>query len=43
MLYFGLRVHLGLLNLHKLGNTQKLYNSHVVKFYVSLIIVQHIN
>jgi hypothetical protein len=29
---FGLRVHLGLLNLHKIGNVQKLYKSHVIKF-----------
>jgi hypothetical protein len=28
---FGLRVHHGLLNLHKIGNAQKLVKSHVIK------------
>jgi hypothetical protein len=32
MFIFGLRVHLGLLNLHKIGNAQILYKSHVIKF-----------
>jgi hypothetical protein len=29
---FGLRLHLGLLNLHKIVNSQKLYIYHVIKF-----------
>jgi hypothetical protein len=32
MLNFGLRAHLGLLNLHKIGNAHKLFKSHGIKF-----------
>jgi hypothetical protein len=32
MLIFCLMVHLGLLNLYKIGNAQKLYKSLVIKF-----------
>jgi hypothetical protein len=36
---FCLRVHLGLLNLHKIGNAQKLYKFHVIKFLSDNLIV----
>jgi hypothetical protein len=32
MLIFGLRVHLGLLNLDKTGNAYTLYKFHAIKF-----------
>jgi hypothetical protein len=38
---FCLRVHLGLLNLHKIGNSQKCYKFHVINFLsVNLIVYQ---
>jgi hypothetical protein len=35
-----LKAHLELLNLYKIGNPQKHFNSHVIKFLVLLIIVK---
>jgi hypothetical protein len=39
---FYLRIHLGLLNVHKIENAQKLYNSHVIKFIVLNLMVKQI-
>jgi hypothetical protein len=39
---FGMAIPLGILNLHKIGNAQKVIESHVIKFQVlSLIINQY--
>jgi hypothetical protein len=40
MSIFGLKAHLELVNLYKIGNPQKHFNSHVLKVLVLLIIVK---
>jgi hypothetical protein len=40
MSIFGLKAYLEPLNLYKIENTQKHFNSHVIKFLVLLIIVK---
>jgi hypothetical protein len=40
MFIFGLKAHLELLNLYKIVNLQKPFNSHVIKFLMLLIIVK---
>jgi hypothetical protein len=40
MSIFDLVAHIELLNLYKIGNPQKQFNSHIIKFLVLLIIVK---
>jgi hypothetical protein len=40
MSIFDLKAHLVLLNLYKIGNPQKYFHCHVIKFLVLLIIVK---